>query len=175
MLTLRLRDLSLSAATAGFIAVLIGFTSSVAIVFQAATSLGSTPAEISSWMWALGLGMGLCTVLASLWLKKPVMIAWCTPGAALLATAGGAFALNLAAITAAICMGREAHEGPDRRHMAAVVNGLICCVIGLFGAAAAGMLGAFPRCSAFWGLVAGALALFVQQWRPRTQTDAPPR
>ncbi|HEX7438578.1 MAG TPA: benzoate/H(+) symporter BenE family transporter, partial [Caldimonas sp.] len=63
MLTLRLRDFSLSAATAGFVAVLVGFTSSVAIVFQAATSLGATPAEVSSWMWALGLGMGFCTVL----------------------------------------------------------------------------------------------------------------
>jgi benzoate membrane transport protein len=52
-------DLSLSAATAGFVAVLVGFTSSVAIVFQAAQALGATPAQTSSWMWALGLGMGL--------------------------------------------------------------------------------------------------------------------
>ena len=80
------RDVSLSAAAAGFIAVLVGFTSSVAIVFQAATALGATPAQISSWMWALGLGMGLCTLLPSLWLKKPVMVAWSTPGAAVLAT-----------------------------------------------------------------------------------------
>jgi benzoate membrane transport protein len=49
-------DLSLSAATAGFVAVLVGFTSSVAIVFQAAQALGATPAQTSSWMWALGLG-----------------------------------------------------------------------------------------------------------------------
>ena len=93
MPTVRLRDLSVSAATAGFVAVLVGFTSSVAIVFQAATALGATPAQIASWMWALGLGMGLCTLLPSLWLKKPVLIAWSTPGAALLATAaaGGGF------------------------------------------------------------------------------------
>ena len=71
-----IRDLSVSAATAGFVAVLVGFTSSVAIVFQAATSLGATPAQISSWMWALGLGMGLCTLLPSLWLRQPVMVAW---------------------------------------------------------------------------------------------------
>ena len=385
-------DLSLSAATAGFVAVLVGFTSSVAVVFQAATALGATPAQISSWMWALGLGMGLCTVLPSLWLRQPVMIAWSTPGAAVLATAGaaggfdmaqatgafivcaalialfgitgwferaldripmpiasallagvlarfgldafvalksaftlvllmlaayligrrwwaryavpgvllvgvvyaavtgqlhlggvqwgltspvftspeftwratvslalplfvvtmasqnlpgvaairvagypmpiskiitltglatlvlapfGAFALNLSAITAAICMGREAHPDPDKRYVAAVTCGLIFCVIGLFGAAVTGVLTAFPRelvvaiaglallgsiggglalalqsdahreaalitflvtlsgvslagiGSAFWGVVAGALALFVQQWRPR--------
>ena len=388
-----LADLSLSAVTAGFIAVLVGFTSSVAIVFQAATALGATPAQLSSWMWALGLGMGLCSALPSLWLRQPVMVAWSTPGAAVLATAGlaggfgmaqasgafivcallitlfgvtgwferllgripmpiasallagvltrfgldafvalksafalvllmlftylvgrrlwaryavpgvlvvgvayaaamgqlhlgsvqwgltvpvftapefswpatvslalplfvvtmasqnlpgvaairaagydmpiskvitltglatlvlapfGAFALNLSAITAAICMGREAHPDPGRRYMAAVSCGAIYCVIGLFGAAVTGLLSAFPRelvvaiaglallgsiggglaialkddahreaalitflvtlsgvslagiGSAFWGVVAGAFALFVQQWRPRS-------
>ena len=60
------RDVSLSAATAGFVAVLVGFTSSVAIVFQAAQAFGATPAQITSWMWALGLGMGLCSMLPSL-------------------------------------------------------------------------------------------------------------
>ena len=68
------RDVSLPAVTAGFVAVLVGFTSSVAIVFQAATALGATPEQISSWMWALGLGMGLCSALPSLVLKKPVMV-----------------------------------------------------------------------------------------------------
>lgn len=82
------RDLNLSAATAGFVAVLVGFTSSVAIVFQAAQAFGATPEFITSWMWALGLGMGLCSVIPSLILKKPVMVAWSTPGAAVLATAG---------------------------------------------------------------------------------------
>ena len=82
------RDVNLSATTAGFVAVLVGFTSSVAIVFQAAQAFGATPALISSWMWALGLGMGLCSAIASLVLKKPVMVAWSTPGAAVLATAG---------------------------------------------------------------------------------------
>ena len=81
------RDLSLSAATAGFVAVLVGFTSSVALVFQAAQSLGATPEQLTSWMWALGLGMGLCTALPSLWLRKPVMVAWSSPGAAVIASA----------------------------------------------------------------------------------------
>jgi len=387
------QDFSLSAASAGFVAVLVGFTSSVAIVFQAATALGATPAQISSWMWALGLGMGLCSLLPSLWLRKPVMVAWSTPGAAVLATAAtaggfsmaeatgaflvcgalillfgitgwferlmqripmplanallagvlarfgldafvalksafalvlmmlatyllgrrlwpryavpvvllagtllaaaqgrldfaalhalpggftvpvftapvftlaaaislalplfvvtmasqnlpgvaairaagydmplskivgitgaatlllapfGAFALNLSAITAAIVMGREAHEDPARRYVGAVSCGALYCVIGLFGAAVTGVLTAFPRelvaaiaglallgtiggglasalkedgsreaalitflvtlsgvalwgiGSAFWGVVAGGAALFVQQWR----------
>ena len=44
------KDLSLSAFVAGFVAVLVGFTSSVAIVFQAAQSFGATPAQITSWI-----------------------------------------------------------------------------------------------------------------------------
>ena len=63
------RDLNLSAATAGFVAVLVGFTSSVAIVFQAAQAFGATPELITSWMWALGMGMGLCSAIPSLILK----------------------------------------------------------------------------------------------------------
>jgi len=90
------RDLTLSAATAGFVAVLVGFTSSVAIVFQAAQAFGATPAQITSWMWALGLGMGLTSAIPSLILKQPVMIAWSTPGAAVLATAGVAGGFSMA-------------------------------------------------------------------------------
>ncbi len=90
------KDLSLSSVTAGFVAVLVGFTSSVALVFQAAQAFQATPAQITSWMWALGLGMGLCTLLPSLWLRKPVMVAWSTPGAAVLATAGLAGGFSMA-------------------------------------------------------------------------------
>lgn len=388
------RDLSVSAASAGFVATLVGFTSSVALVFQAAQAFGASEAVIASWMWALGLGMGLATAIPSLILRKPVMIAWSTPGAAVLASAGlgfdlaqatgafmlsalmivlagftgwfervmnripmaiaagllagvlvnfgmaafsaaqaapllvlamlatyllskrwlsryavpltllvavavaavqggiawsevawdwavpvwttprftwqaavsvalplfvvtmasqnmpgvaviratgyqmpisriismtglatlvlspfGGYALNLAAITAAICMGPEAHPDPKRRYAAAVINGLLYVLIGLFGAAVAGLLIAFPKelvaaiaglallstiggglvaalqdeahrepalitflvtasgvtlagiGSAFWGVVAGSVALFVQQYgRTRTAT-----
>jgi benzoate membrane transport protein len=110
------KDLSLSTFTAGFVAVLVGFTSSVAIVFQAALAFDASPAIIASWMWALGLGMGLCTLVPSLWLRKPVMVAWSTPGAAVLATANatgsfsmadavGAFMLCALAIIAVGCSG----------------------------------------------------------------------
>ena len=385
------KDFSLSALSAGFVAVLVGVTSSVALVFQAAQAFGATPAQISSWMWALGWGIGLCCVLPSLWLRKPVMVAWSTPGAAVLAAAGisgnfsmaeavgafmlsaalitvfgysgwfeklmdripasiaaallagvlarfglqvfesaqsalplvllmllayllsrrlwpryavmltlvagvvwaalqgqmrweqvqwslampawttpsfswqacislalplfvvtmasqnlpgvaviraagfalpvsklvgltglttlllapfGAFGINLAAITAAICMGPEAHAQPEKRYTAAVWCGLIYILIGIFGAVVAGVLAAFPKelvmaiaglallgsisgglvaalqqessreaalitflvtlsgvviagvGSAFWGVLAGGLALFVQQYRP---------
>ena len=378
----------MSAAVAGFVAVLVGTTSSVAIVFQAAAALGATQAQTVSWMWALGLGMGLTSAGLSLAYRRPVLTAWSTPGAALLVTAGvgvpmneaigafivcallitlagttgwfarvmdripqalaaallagvltrfafdaflsvrseptlvltmfatylagrrwwpryavpgvltvgvcvawwqgqlhvgavpwqwaqpvftmpafsvaatvgialplfvvtmasqnlpgvaaqraagydtpvspaitvtglatlvlapfGAYALNLAAITAAICMGREAHEDPAKRYMAAVMAGLFYVVLGLLGGAVVGLLAAFPKelvlalagfallatigsglaaaikdegsreagvitfivsasglalwgvGAAFWGVVAGALALLLTRWR----------
>ncbi len=378
----------MSAAVAGFVAVLVGYTSSVAIVFQAAAALGATQAQTVSWMWALGLGMGLTSAGLSLAYRRPVLTAWSTPGAALLVTAGvgvpmneaigafivcamlitlagttgwfarvmdripqalaaallagvltrfafdaflsvrseptlvltmfaaylagrrwwpryavpgvltagvcvawwqgqlhvgavpwqwaqpvftmpafsvaatvgialplfvvtmasqnlpgvaaqraagydtpvspaitvtglatlvlapfGAYALNLAAITAAICMGREAHEDPAKRYMAAVMAGLFYVVLGLLGGAVVGLLAAFPKelvlalagfallatiggglavavkdessreaatvtfivsasgltlwgvGAAFWGVVAGALALLLTRWR----------
>ncbi|MDM0044864.1 benzoate/H(+) symporter BenE family transporter [Variovorax dokdonensis] len=97
------KDLSLSAFVAGFVAVLVGFTSSVAIVFQAAQAFGATPELIASWMWALGLGMGLSSALPSLLWKKPVMIAWSTPGAAVLAVAGAGFSMNEAVGAFIVC------------------------------------------------------------------------
>lgn len=90
------KDLSLSAFTAGFVAVLVGFTSSVAIVFQAAQAFAATQPQMTSWIWALGLGMGLCTLVPSLLLRQPVMVAWSTPGAAVLATAGLAGSFSMA-------------------------------------------------------------------------------
>jgi benzoate membrane transport protein len=82
-----LRDLSVSAVVAGFVAVLVGFTSSAAIVFSAAQASGADQAQIASWMWALGLGMGLTCIGLSLRYKVPVVTAWSTPGAAMLITA----------------------------------------------------------------------------------------
>ena len=81
-----LRDQSLSAVAAGFVTVLVGFASSAAIVFQAAQALGARPAQTASWMWALGIGMGLTCIGLSLRWKMPVVTAWSTPGAAVLVT-----------------------------------------------------------------------------------------
>lgn len=79
------RLFSVSHLTAGFIAVLVGYTSSAAIVFQAASAAGAGAELIGSWLWALGIGMFATSVGLSLWFKAPVLTAWSTPGAALLA------------------------------------------------------------------------------------------
>jgi benzoate membrane transport protein len=99
MITRLLKDLSLSAVVAGFVTVLVGFSSSAVIVFQAANALGATPAEIASWMWALGIGMGLTCILLSLRYRIPVVTAWSTPGAAMLIT--GAAGVSIGEATGA--------------------------------------------------------------------------
>ena len=122
----------------------------------------------------------------------------------------GAFALGLSAITASICMGKDAHPDPAKRYTAGAASGAIYLLTGVFGAAITGVLSSFPSeliaaiaglallgtignalatavkdeshreaslitflvtlsglqiagvGSAFWGVVAGAIALFVQ-------------
>ena len=97
------RDASFSAVVAGFVAVLVGITSSVVIVFQAAAALGATPAQTASWIWALGLGMGLTSLGLSLWTRQPVLTAWSTPGAALLVTSGAGVPMDQAVGAFLVC------------------------------------------------------------------------
>jgi benzoate membrane transport protein len=80
---------------------LVGLTSTVALVFQAATAFGATPAQISSWLWALGLSMAACCIFPALWLRQPVMVAWSTPGAAVLVAAGTSGSFSMAEATGA--------------------------------------------------------------------------
>lgn len=79
---------------AGFLAVLIGYASSAAIIWQAAIVAGATTAQISGWMTALGLAMGVSTLTLTLWYRVPVLTAWSTPGAALLVTGLQGLTLN---------------------------------------------------------------------------------
>lgn len=81
-----LRHLSLPAVMAGFVAVLVGYTSSAAIIFQAAAAAGATPLQIGGWLSMLGLGMGITSLGLSLYYRTPILTAWSTPGAALLVT-----------------------------------------------------------------------------------------
>lgn len=75
-----------SSVAAGFVTVLGGITSSVVIVLQEASAAGATPQKISSWMLALGFGMGPTYIGLSLRYRAPVVTAWSPPGAALLVT-----------------------------------------------------------------------------------------
>lgn len=91
---MQLRDLSVSAVVAGFVAVLVGFASSVAIVLQAATAAGASQDMMASWLLALGIGMAATCIGLSWYFKAPVITAWSTPGAALLATSLQGLSIN---------------------------------------------------------------------------------
>jgi benzoate membrane transport protein len=84
---------NLSHLSAGFTAVLVGYTSSVVIIIQAATSAGATPSQIESWLLALGVTMGLTSIAYSWFYKTPILTAWSTPGAAMLVIASQQYEL----------------------------------------------------------------------------------
>ena len=71
----------------------MGFTSTIALIFHAAQSLGATPAQVTSWVLALGLGMGLATLGLSLWARAPILTPWPTRGAAVIASAASGVSL----------------------------------------------------------------------------------
>lgn len=74
----------LSPAIAGLVAVIIGFTSSVALIYQTVINLGGDSSVASSWILTLGLSIGISSIVLSLYYRIPILIAWSTPGAALL-------------------------------------------------------------------------------------------
>jgi len=78
----------------GFVAVLVGYSSSAAIIFQAAQAAGASPTQIGGWLSMLGIAMGLCSLGLSLWTRMPILCAWSTPGAALLATSLHGLSIN---------------------------------------------------------------------------------
>ncbi len=144
------RDSSLSALIAGFVAVLVGFTSSVVIVFAAAQALGATPAQTTSWIWALGLGMGITSIGLSLWSRQPVLTAWSTPGAALIAgTSGVAMgeAIGAFVVCGALIMlagWTRAFERVMDRIPQAIAAALLAGVLARFGLDAVGAVKTAP-------------------------------
>jgi benzoate membrane transport protein len=89
----------LSAAT---VAALVGYASSVAILLAAATALGATPDQTASWLLAISLGKAFGAALLSWRTRTPVLLAWSTPGAALIAaTSGISFAEGVGAFIVA--------------------------------------------------------------------------
>ncbi|WP_035373175.1 benzoate/H(+) symporter BenE family transporter [Pseudoduganella violaceinigra] len=116
-----------------------------------------TPPE---WSWHAVLSLGLPLALVTLTGQYvPGMAVLRTSGyrvpaggiisvtgiASLLLAPFGAHGVNLAAITAAICTGKEAHEDQDRRYVAGILSGAIYILIGTFGGALALLFSSLPR------------------------------
>lgn len=71
------------------VAILVGFGSSVAVIIAAANAVGATPGQTSSWVAALCLAIAVTTAILSIRHRMPIVTAWSTPGAALIATSQG--------------------------------------------------------------------------------------
>ena len=78
----------LHAVTAGVVTSLVGFTGAFAIVLAGLRAVGATTGEAASGLLVVTILMGLCTLLLSVWQRIPVVVAWSTPGAALLVATG---------------------------------------------------------------------------------------
>ncbi|MBE7374548.1 benzoate/H(+) symporter BenE family transporter [Pseudomonas lopnurensis] len=89
-----LKDFSLSAVVAGFIATVISYAGPLVIIFQAAKA-GNMPHDVlSSWIWTISIGSGVLGILLSLRYRVPIIIAWSAPGSALLVTMLPEISLN---------------------------------------------------------------------------------
>ena len=86
----------------------------------------------------------------------------------------GAHAFNVAAITAAICTGKDAHEDPSKRYIAGLVCGALYVMVGVFGVTLATLFMVLPRTFvttlaglALLGAIGGSLANAMVDARTR--------
>ncbi|MHA3091429.1 benzoate/H(+) symporter BenE family transporter [Acinetobacter brisouii] len=98
-----IQDFSVPAVFAGFITFLIGISVSAVLVIQGAQTLGATPEQISSWLWALGLSIGVSGLILSWKYRYPVATAWSTPGIALIIATGSHYSLSAAIGAFIVC------------------------------------------------------------------------
>ena len=154
-----LGDLSLSAVTAGAVAVAVSFGGPAAIIFQAAKVAGLSPAQLGSWIWAICMGSGVTGVYLSLKYREPVVTAWSTPGVALLAAgwaaypypeAVGAFVVSGALIT--LCGATGLFQAMMERIPRPVVSAMLAGILMRFGVDVFGYLKNAP-------LLAGVMIL----------------
>lgn len=151
-----------SSFAAALVAIAIGFGGTVALVVQAGQALGASPAQIISMLAALALGIGVTGAALSWRLRMPVVLAWSTPGAALLAassagydwpTAVGAFVVTgvMMTVTGLVpALGRLAAKIP-----AGVASGMLAGVLLPF------CLKLFQAVPLDIGLILGLIALFL--------------
>ena len=79
-------DWSVSAVSAGLLAVIISYAGPLAIFFQAAHTAHVSNDVVASWVWSISMGAAFSGIVLSAWLKQPIITAWSAPGTALLVT-----------------------------------------------------------------------------------------
>jgi benzoate membrane transport protein len=158
----------LSVISAATVAALVGYASSVAILLAAATALGATPAQTASWLLAISLGKAVGAAFLSWRARVPVLLAWSTPGAALIAaTSGINFAEGVGAfVVAGVLIAATGLVRPLGALVARIPDGIAAGMLAgvllpfcLKGAAAAQTLPALV-------LPMVALFLVVRLWNP---------
>lgn len=157
-------DWSVSAVTAGFLAVLISYSGPLIIFFQAAQSAGVAPDMISSWVWAVSIGAALSGIFLSVALKVPVVTAWSAPGTALLVTLFPGLSLNEAVgayITTAVILFAIGSSGSFDRLLKQVPKGIaagmMAGILFQFGVQAFKAAGAMPVLG--FGMIAAYVVL----------------
>jgi benzoate membrane transport protein len=88
---------------------------------------------------------GIAVLRASGYATPANPLVWVTSGLSILLAPFGAHGVNLAAITAAICSGPEAHHEAGKRYIAGVALGVFYIAIGAFGATLAALFAALPK------------------------------
>lgn len=77
-----------SVIVSAFVAALVGFGGTLALILAAAAAVGASPAEASSWVAAICLAIAATSAFLSMRYRMPIIAAWSTPGAALIAGFG---------------------------------------------------------------------------------------
>lgn len=165
-----LADSSVPALVAGFIAMLTGHTSGLILIFQAGQAAGLAPALITSWIWALSLGMAVCTIGLSLRYRAPIVVAWSTPGAALLISSlpGVSFGAAIGAyLVCALLLTLVGLTGSFERLMRRLPASLASALLAGILFRIAGEI--FPALQAHTALVLAMLLgyLLCKRWQPR--------
>ena len=79
----------LSIPVSAFVAAIVGFGGTLAILIAAASAAGATQVQTASWVTAVCLAIATETLWLSWRTKMPVITAWSTPGVALIAASSG--------------------------------------------------------------------------------------
>ena len=79
----------ISLLSSALVAALVGYGSTIALILSAAAALQATPAQTASWVFAICIAKAVGSAWLSFQTRVPVVLAWSTPGAALIAATSG--------------------------------------------------------------------------------------
>lgn len=79
----------ISVVSAAVVAAFVGFGGTLALIIAAANAVGATQAQTASWVTAMCLAMAVQSAWLSWRYRMPIITAWSTPGAALVAASSG--------------------------------------------------------------------------------------